>query len=95
MTGPRQPKTSATGKAAGANRIILPFEDNRLVADLLGPHDSHLTMIEQKLGVGLGIALGMCRGRAGREWPKAHGANLARQAGFAHPALIVLGADCD
>lgn len=33
------------------NRLVLPFEDNRLVADLLGEYDSNLALIEDRLGV--------------------------------------------
>jgi phosphate starvation-inducible protein PhoH and related proteins len=63
LTGTRQPTPPAAGKAAkpyapqpmghatANGRIVIPFEDNRLVGDLLGPHDAHLALIEQKLGV--------------------------------------------
>ena len=44
---------SGPGAIAAANsRLVIPFEDNRLVVDLLGPHDAHLALIEQRLGVG-------------------------------------------
>jgi phosphate starvation-inducible protein PhoH and related proteins len=59
LTGPRQPAPATAGKAArtattptaAGGRIVLPFEDNRLMPGLLGPHDAHLAIIEQKLGV--------------------------------------------
>ena len=59
MTGARQPAPAASAKgartttsqAAAGGRIVLPFEDNRLMAGLLGPHDAHLALIEQKLSV--------------------------------------------
>lgn len=34
-----------------AVRIEIPFDDNRLLADLLGEFDAHLSMIEEKLGI--------------------------------------------
>ena len=62
MAGTRQPaptsaKAAQAGPsaAAGSNmtsgKVVLSFEDNRLVVDLLGPHDAHLALIERKLGV--------------------------------------------
>ncbi len=32
-------------------RFVIPFDDNRLLADLLGEYDSHLAMIEDRLGI--------------------------------------------
>lgn len=32
-------------------KITLPFDDNRMVMHLLGGHDEHLTLIEQRLGI--------------------------------------------
>lgn len=37
--------------AAARTRIDVPFEDNRLLADLLGEYDSHLALIENRLGI--------------------------------------------
>jgi phosphate starvation-inducible protein PhoH and related proteins len=59
LTVARQPTPAAAGKAArsttsqaaAGGRIVLPFEDNRLMAGLLGPHDAYLALIEQKLSV--------------------------------------------
>ena len=36
---------------ASAQRSELQFDDNRLLADLLGEFDSHLSLLENKLGV--------------------------------------------
>lgn len=33
------------------SRLVFPFEDNRLVAELLGEYDAHLALIEDRLGV--------------------------------------------
>lgn len=32
-------------------RLVIPFEDNRLVADLLGEYDAHVAVLEDRLGV--------------------------------------------
>ena len=32
-------------------RIVVPFEDNRLLTQLLGEYDSHLALIEDRLGI--------------------------------------------
>src|SRR5690606_25355308 len=32
-------------------KITIPFDDNRTVMHLLGGHDEHLTLIEQRLGI--------------------------------------------
>ncbi|HRD75276.1 MAG TPA: PhoH family protein [Hyphomicrobiaceae bacterium] len=42
-----------SGKAARPElaKIVVPFEDNRLVAELLGEHDAHLALIEERLGI--------------------------------------------
>jgi len=42
-------KASQQGRKA--SRTEIPFDDNRLLADLLGEFDAHLSMIEDKLGV--------------------------------------------
>ena len=55
MTGFRGSSVSGQGRSAkgtGANkRLVLPFEDNRLLTKLLGEYDSHLPLIEDRLGV--------------------------------------------
>ncbi len=37
--------------SGGAKRIVLPFEENRLLTLLLGEYDSHLALIEERLGI--------------------------------------------
>ncbi|MBX9683475.1 MAG: PhoH family protein [Hyphomicrobium sp.] len=37
---------------ADAARIVVPFEDNRVLTQLLGEFDSHLALIEDRLGIG-------------------------------------------
>ncbi len=32
-------------------RVVVPFEDNRLLTQLLGEYDSHLALIEDRLGI--------------------------------------------
>jgi phosphate starvation-inducible PhoH-like protein len=53
------PIGQAVGPAKSADKIKLtvPFDDNRHVMHLLGTHDSHLALIEQRLGVDA-VALG-------------------------------------
>ncbi|MET0406986.1 MAG: PhoH family protein [Hyphomicrobium sp.] len=34
-----------------AARVVVPFEDNRLLTQLLGEYDSHLALIEDRLGI--------------------------------------------
>ena len=53
--GPTVPG-AGRGKAASANasakrRVVVPFEDNRHLPRLLGEHDNHLAMIEDRLGI--------------------------------------------
>ena len=43
----RTPKSQAPNK-----RIVVPFEDNRLLTQLLGEYDSHLALLEDRLGIG-------------------------------------------
>lgn len=66
MTGFRGSPTGAQGRGGSKSptsqsstlqtstphkRIALPFEDNRLLTDLLGEFDAHLALIESKLGI--------------------------------------------
>ncbi|MDX2287459.1 MAG: PhoH family protein [Hyphomicrobiaceae bacterium] len=53
MTGFRGPPGSGRGsKAQGANkRLVIPFEDNRHIPHLLGEFDTHLALIEDRLGI--------------------------------------------
>jgi len=37
---------------AQSARLVVPFEDNRLLTHLLGEYDSHLALIEDRLGIG-------------------------------------------
>jgi phosphate starvation-inducible protein PhoH and related proteins len=43
--------TSDGGAAPAKKKITLQFDDNRLVPQLFGGHDSHLALLEQKLGI--------------------------------------------
>ncbi len=42
----KPPKASVARK-----RLVLPFEDNRYLAELLGEYDAHLALIEDRLGI--------------------------------------------
>lgn len=44
-------KGEAPGDAGQQGRTVVPFEDNRLLQLILGQHDAHLAVIEQKLGI--------------------------------------------
>ncbi|MGI9403424.1 MAG: PhoH family protein [Hyphomicrobium sp.] len=47
VPGPgRTPKTQISSK-----RVVVPFEDNRHLTKLLGEYDSHLALIEDRLGI--------------------------------------------
>jgi phosphate starvation-inducible protein PhoH and related proteins len=41
----------ASPPSSAKKRIVLPFEDNRYVPRLLGEHDVHLALIEERLGI--------------------------------------------
>ncbi len=50
--GPRPADVPATTKiSASEGHLVIPFEDNRLIANLLGEYDSNLAIIEDRLGV--------------------------------------------
>ena len=55
MTGARGsavPSTAKSPKSGGASgRLVVPFEDNRLLTHVLGEYDAHLALIEKRLGV--------------------------------------------
>lgn len=55
MTGFRGQPVIGPGKAAksqgSAARVVVPFEDNRSLAQLLGEYDAHLALIEDRLGI--------------------------------------------
>ena len=44
---PSKPDKTPPGK----HRIVLPFEDNHLLTQLLGEYDGHLALLEQRLGI--------------------------------------------
>ena len=44
------PRREAKSDAQSA-RVVIPFEDNRLLPRLLGEYDSHLALIEDRLGI--------------------------------------------
>ncbi len=50
----RSPEVAREGTREGTrakHRIVVPFDDNRLLAHLLGEYDSHLALIESRLGI--------------------------------------------
>jgi phosphate starvation-inducible protein PhoH and related proteins len=54
--GPPAPGGLARSKKSGApsapkKRVVVPFEDNRFLPRLLGEHDAHLALIEDRLGI--------------------------------------------
>jgi phosphate starvation-inducible protein PhoH and related proteins len=55
LAGNRGPETPKAGKLAsdgnGKARITIPFDDNRHLTHLLGEHDAHLALIEQRLNI--------------------------------------------
>ena len=48
----RHPETRppAGRQQDGRHRVVVPFEDNRLLGQLLGEYDGHLALIEERLG---------------------------------------------
>ena len=56
MTGIRGSSVASSGRSqkpqAATKRIVVPFEDNRLLPQLLGEYDSHLSLLEDRLGIG-------------------------------------------
>ena len=54
MTGLRGPNVPGPGRAkaqSAKTRVVVPFEDNRHLPRLLGEYDSHLALIEDRLGL--------------------------------------------
>ena len=55
MTGIRGQSASGQGRGAKSqtekSRIVVPFEDNRLLSNLLGEFDSNLALLEDRLGI--------------------------------------------
>ncbi len=55
MAGFRGPPASSSRRpakpGAEAARVVVPFEDNRILTSLLGEFDSHLALIEDRLGI--------------------------------------------
>ncbi|MGE5511765.1 MAG: PhoH family protein [Bacteroidota bacterium] len=46
---PNAAKSPRQGEAGG--RLVVPFDDNRLLMQVLGEYDAHLALIEERLGV--------------------------------------------
>ena len=55
MTGFRGPSAPGDGRGAKSQsakkRVVVPFEDNRRLTELLGEYDAHLALIEDRLGI--------------------------------------------
>ncbi|MGE0626610.1 MAG: PhoH family protein [Hyphomicrobiaceae bacterium] len=54
MTAFRGPTVPGSGRAkaqTAKKRVVVPFEDNRFLPRLLGEYDSHLALIEDRLGI--------------------------------------------
>ncbi|MGD9671127.1 MAG: PhoH family protein [Hyphomicrobiaceae bacterium] len=55
MTGIRGQSAPGQGRSARSqtekSRIVVPFEDNRLLSNLLGEYDSNLALLEDRLGI--------------------------------------------
>ncbi len=55
MTGIRGHSAPGQGRSARPqtekSRIVVPFEDNRLLSNLLGEYDSNLALLEDRLGI--------------------------------------------
>ncbi len=55
MTGIRGSGPAGAGRApksqGAKKRVVVPFEDNRVLTRLLGEYDSHLALIEDRLGI--------------------------------------------
>ena len=48
---PASPSRREAKSEAQSARVVIPFEDNRLLPRLLGEYDSHLALIEDRLGI--------------------------------------------
>lgn len=55
MTGVRGSAATGAAKAEkpadAKRRLVVPFEDNRILTHVLGEYDTHLAMIEERLGI--------------------------------------------
>lgn len=55
MTAYRGSATSGAGRSSkpshARKRLVVPFENNRFLAELLGEYDAHLALIEDRLGI--------------------------------------------
>jgi phosphate starvation-inducible PhoH-like protein len=55
LSANRGPVSAGPGKSAkpshARKRLVVPFEDNRFLAELLGEYDAHLALIEDRLGI--------------------------------------------
>ena len=46
-----EPSDNRGPTAGRSDKLVIPFDDNRLLAELLGEFDSHLALIEDRMGV--------------------------------------------
>jgi phosphate starvation-inducible PhoH-like protein len=53
LTGVRGPAASGVAKTPKGDqvRLVVPFEDNRHLSRLLGEYDSHMALLEERLGI--------------------------------------------
>jgi phosphate starvation-inducible PhoH-like protein len=55
LSGLRGPSGYGAGRGPrtvqAAKRVVVPFEDNRFLSQLLGQHDAHLALLEDRLGI--------------------------------------------
>lgn len=52
IRGQAAPKSGQGGRSQSEkSRIVVPFEDNRILANLLGEYDSHMALLEDRLGI--------------------------------------------
>ncbi len=49
--GTRAVKAGAAKSSSATKRVVVPFEDNRLLSRLFGEHDAHLALLEDRLGI--------------------------------------------
>jgi phosphate starvation-inducible PhoH-like protein len=48
---PASPTRRSQKPAPDSTRVVVPFEDNRVLTRLLGEYDSHLALLEDRLGI--------------------------------------------
>ena len=49
--GPGRTLKARSGTSDASKRVVVPFENNRLLSELLGQHDVHLALLEDRLGI--------------------------------------------